>query len=290
MVKSYPTFGYGLLTRLFDNPIGQTGVLEQKKILLTLFSQFLALKIIAPFIFFQGINTKFTTISFLGLTLLILVAIPRFHRAGLLAILIFAFYDFFHSWPFTINHTGLELAILGIICLIPEEKSQNQLSCVAMIKIIMLSVWFFSGIHKLIDGYYINGEFLALEILTNETTLGIRLNNLFSSLTGHRVQFPFACCVHGFFNIPSWQTIFLLGLSWLTIVAEISLPLMFFFVKLRPFALIGLFLAQAFIAYFSGEIDFAFSAFAILFLFIPSLARFLYPLLAIIFLVVQPWA
>ena len=42
-------------------------------------------------------------------------------------------------------------------------------------------------------------------------------------------------------------------------------------------------------SFFSGEIDFAFTAFAILFLFVPRLARFTYPSLACLFFIVQPW-
>jgi hypothetical protein len=81
----------------------------------------------------------------------------------------------------------------------------------------------------------------------------------------------------------------ILMFSWFTIAAEIVLPLLFMFPRLKNWSLFGLFVFQALIAYFSGEIDFAFTAFAILFLFIPKASPWSYYGLAILLFVVQPW-
>jgi hypothetical protein len=60
--------------------------------------------------------------------------------------------------------------------------------------------------------------------------------------------------------------------------------------RFRNLCIGALFLFQWCIAICSGEIDFAFTAFAVLLLFTPRFARVGYPVLAIIYLVVLPWA
>lgn len=256
------------------------------------FGQFLALKIAMPFAFAEGIRWP---ISFTTLGILLVVAatgLARLHRVALCIILGLSFYESWQSWPFTINHCGLEFGILLLMCLMPDDHQKSSgISCADMVKILMLSVWVYSGIHKLFDGYYWNAEFFALEALSNETTLGHHLNqilSLFGAFSGSNGQL-LACCRSDVFSFSGWHIGILLALSWLTIIVEIFLPFSLLVPRFRSLGIAGLFIFQAFIAYFSGEIDFAFTAFAILFLFIPKLARFTYPSLACLFLVAQPW-
>lgn len=241
------------------------------------FSHFLAIKIITPFAFPIG---RYWPLSFGTVMFLSFLAISwsRFYYVGLWGALTLSFYECWRSWPFTINHCGLEFGILLLICLTPDDPQEARISCGDMIKILMLSVWFFSGLHKLLDGYYWNAEFFALEALASDTTLGRHLNHLLSF-----------CGSQGLLQFNFLQTSVLLALSWLTIGVEILLPLSLCINKIRPLAIVGLFIFQAFVSYFSGEIDFAFTAFAILFLFIPRHASIAYPSLACLFLVVQPW-
>lgn len=234
-----------------------------KSFAFNLFRKYMALKIAMPFAFTEGIHLPINIKTVLIFLAIIVAGLPRFYHFGLWVILGFSFSEFWHSFPFSINHSFLEFVIVLLMCL---SKSSDE-----MIKFIMLSVWFFSGLHKFFDGYYLNGEFFALEALFDSTTLGHHLNqvlNLFRS---------------------SWQTGILLALSWFTILLEILLPLFLLSNKLKPIGIMSLFIFQGFIAYFSGEIDFAFTAFAILFLFTPRFASFAYPSLAFLFLVVQPW-
>ncbi len=115
----------------------------------------------------------------------------------------------------------------------------------------------------------------------------------FFSLIGswfHLGSFAFLeCCKEGVLELRSWQVFFLLGFSWITIIVELALPLLVLFSRYKNYAIAGLFIFQFIIAYFSGEIDFAFTAFAILLLFIPKIAPLSYTALGMLLLWGQPW-
>jgi hypothetical protein len=258
-----------------------------------LFRQFLALKVAIPFAFVDGIHWPLSVKTSAVLFVIVASWLPRFYFPGLVIILGLSLYESWSSWPFSINHGGLEFGILLLICLVPDHESKpSRITCADMVKILFLSVWFFSGIHKLVDGYYLNGEFFALEALSNQTRLGHSLNQVisfFAPFFGQVALAPLACCMTAVFEFPQWQANSMLVLSWLTIIMEISLPILMLAPRFRSIGIVGFFVTQGTIAYFSGEIDFAFTAFAILFLFIPKFSRFTYPSLACIFLLVQPW-
>ncbi len=257
---------------------------------LRLFGLFLSLKIAMPFAFVDGIHWSLNARTVAIFSLLVVAALPRFYHSALWVILGLSFYESWRSWPFTINHGGLEFGILLLMCLIPKDDSKSfGISCADMIKLLMLSVWFYSGVHKLLDGYYLNAEFFALEVLSNETTLGQHLHYILGFFGFGTNAEALACCTEGVFEFSKGQIGILLALSWLTIIVEIVLPLSLLSPKLRPLGIVSLFIFQSFVSYFSGEIDFAFTAFAVLFLFVPRLAPFTYPSLACVFLVVQPW-
>lgn len=289
MANAYPVVQSGWLdslTHLFSiREANEDGVAHLKTKAFRLFRQFLALKIAIPFAFADGIQWPLSIRTIAVFLVILAAGSSRFYHLGLWITLGLSFYELWRSWPFTINHGGLEFGIVFLMCLFPDDESKpSKISCDDLIKILMLSVWFFSGIHKLFDGYYWNAEFFALEALSNETALGHHLNqilSLFGSFLRPISQIPF--------QFAQWQIGILLVLSWLTIIVEILLPISLLIPKFRPLGIVGLFIFQCFITYFSGETDFAFTAFAILFLFVPRLARYSYPSLACLLLVVQPW-
>jgi hypothetical protein len=274
-----------LLAHLFVHNLDRD--LENRaNIAFRLFRQFLVLKIAVAFVFHENIYEYLSFSKILVLLVVILAGTSRFYMPALLVVFCLCLYDIFYSWPFSINHQILEFVIIILMCLMPAHNYENSsFSCSSMIKILMLSVWFFSGLHKLFDGYYWNAEFFALEALSGTTTLGYCLNKILASYA----LLATTCCTQGVVHLTRLQVGLLLSLSWLTIAVEIFLPLSLLFPKLRALGIGGLFIFQGLVAYFSGEIDFAFSAFAILLLFIPRAARWSYPCLALLFLMVKPW-
>ena len=252
------------------------------------FRIFLSLKIAAPYLFPLGAPS----IPYIALVLV--ASLPRYYLSGLVGILILSAKELVETWPLSINHNALEMVILALLCLYPSESKgdspKTYPSCNELIQWLMVSVWVYSGIHKLLDSYYWNGEFFALEVLSDASGLGHKLGLLIQQVgIALPIQAPLACCsVLPFANSPAFAG-FLLLLAWATVLTEIILPWGLFLPKVREYTLLALFIFQANIAYFSGEIDFAFTAFAILLLFVPRIARVAYPIHIGLMLVVQPW-
>lgn len=255
-----------------------------------LFRQFLAFKIAIPFAFAHGSYALNIPQAWGVLLLLMAVAMPQTCRLGLLGIFFLALKNCIDTWPFTINHSVLEMVIALFLCLMPSDRQHDEkISSMDMIKFLMLSVYFYSGLHKLVDGYYLNGEFFALEALGRQSPLGYHLSRLLSWFGP--LPNNFSCCLEKSLSFTFTQRVIVVGLSWLTIAAELALPIMVFLSppRFQKASIIMLMLAQASITYISGEIDFGFTAFAILFLFVPKSAPVVYPALACLFLMVRPW-
>ncbi len=258
------------------------------------FRQFLAFKIGAPFVFAHGLTLP-TGLLPLGIGLAIFLASLRKHYLlGLFGILCVSGYENMASWPFTINHTWLEFMIVALLLLEPTtNQEEERFSTINMMKILMASVWFYAGVHKILHGYYVNGEFFGLEALGGTSTLGRNLRlmiQFFETLFGNTVELiPFQCCTNATLSVPHRDVMFLLGLSWSTIAMELLLPFTLFFRRTRELGVFAIIVCQIMIGIFSGEIDFAFTAVAIFFLFLPRVAWLTHPALAALFLAVCIW-
>jgi hypothetical protein len=276
--------------RPFSFPEIQESTSENASVCLVFFRVFLAIKIATPFLFPQGNFLLFDPKTLLILFALCVVPLRKYYLPGLLVILGLSAYEIFRSWPFTINHSGLEFVIVALLCLDSEKNDEYRFpSCVDMIRILMLSVWFYSGIHKLLQGYYLNGEFFALEVLSNRTTLGMKLRELLQIFGSFENFHALDCCTSSKLLMKDGHTAFFLILSWLTILTELALPFTLLFKRTRAVGFLSIFFFQGTIAYFSGEIDFAFTAFGVLLLFVPRVAWIGYPTLVSIYFLVQAW-
>jgi len=262
--------------------------LEIESTALSYFRRFLCIKIAAPFVFHSGNFLHFDLQSILIVLALGIACLQVYYLPGLLGIWFLSAYDVFRSFPFTINHAGLELVVLTLLVLESGRFSKQRISTNLMIKILMMSVWVYSAMHKLFDGYFLNAEFFALEAFSDASSLGHKINQILNFIVPFFAQ-PLACCTVSTLAISNWHLGFLFSIAWMTIVIEFLLPWALLIPKVRSFAFLGICLFQAMIAYFSGEIDFGFTAFAILFLFVPRISHLTYALLACIFLLVQPW-
>jgi hypothetical protein len=246
------------------------------------FRIFLAIKIATPFIFFSELGSALPLSSLLACFGLLLALLPQLYRGGIFLLACLAGWQCYASWPFTINHGGLEFIALLLVCFDPGPGPREHAPSAAMIKLLMMSVWFYSGMHKLCDGYYLNGEFFALEVFAGLTPLGKHLADLLQALAP--LFAGAADAGSGALQLTSCQAGVLLVASWLTIASELLLPLALFFTGTRTLALIALFGVQGMIAYFSAEIDFAFTAYGILLLFVPRISGWAYPLLSSVYL------
>lgn len=183
------------------------------------------------------------------------------------------------TWPFTLNHVLLEAVLLLLLLLDPGEPfALSRVSTPFMIKTLMLSVWFYSGLQKLIHGYYSSGELLALEALTGEDGLGENLGAVL------RQAPSIQCCMDSPIHLPVWEKRLFQFMGLSTIATELFLPIGVFIERFRKAAIASLFALQLSIALLSSEIDFAFTAFAVLVLFVPGRARLAYGGLGIVYL------
>jgi hypothetical protein len=259
------------------------------------FRRFLALKVGAPLMLVHGIQWPLSYSFFsLGIAAAILVAsLRKLYWPGLLVLFFVSLYLVVDTWPFTINHTVLETVILFLMLLEPGPGVERTgLSCTKMIQILMVTVWIYSGLQKIVHGYYATGEFLALETLSNHSVLGRNLGALLRGLESffgipgfHTIR----CCGNGAIDLPRWEANLFRAMGVLTIATELFLPLTLLFQKTRVAGAFLLFLFQLTIGTMSGEIDFTFTAVAILLLFTPEVERVGYGLLAGAFLYWAPW-
>jgi hypothetical protein len=257
------------------------------------FRRFIALKIGAPLLFDNVLQLPFPPFVVIPIVAAAVVVsgLRRHFQWGLLVILAISLGEIWLSWPFTLNHVVLEALIVGMMILDPGETIKGP-STARLIQFLMLSVWFYSGIQKLFHGYYMSGEYMALEAFSGESRLGVSLAWLLHSLeraTGAPPFPPLHCCVTAPLSLQWWEVAILRSLGILTVAAEIGFPLLLLFRRTRAAGVFLLFCLQLAIGIFSREIDFAFTSTAILLLFTPKIARVGYAALAIAFLVVAPW-
>ena len=218
-----------------------------------------------------------------------LTASRRYSRYGFLIYFGAVLHQVIRTFPLTINHFLLELLILFILLLFPTsphdpEKSQEvDGTALRILQINILFVWFYSGIQKLVHGYYLNGEMFALTTFFEPADgLGRSLQAVSSFFS--TTKFPLSV-TDTFANIGiplnHAQQVFFLGASWFTVLMELSLPLMMLFRQTRGFASVSLVVAQILVGISAGELDFTLTGVGVLLLFIPRSFRWTYSLYAV---------
>jgi len=261
------------------------------------FRRLLAVKVMTPFVLEGGIYVRpeITPTFFIAILVMAVALTRRWWRLGMLAVLAFSLWECIASWPFTLNHIAMEAAVLILILLdSPPRTGENRLAPWTKIQVLMLSVWFYSGVQKLLHGYFASGETLALEMLSGDSFLGRNLAIFYhyglEPIFGAAEPPWLSCCHAGPIPLPlAIRLVFpIRGIA--TIATEIGLPWLVLFDRWRALALGLLFAFQLSVGIFSWELDFAVTAFAILLLFTPRYGRIGYPLLLIFYLGVSPWA
>lgn len=203
-----------------------------------------------------------------------LLAWGKAPRAGMLLLLVPLATTIVPVWPYTINHRAFEGIVLLILALAsPDEESFS----IDVIRWLILSVWFYAGVQKLVHGYYLNGEWFALHAMTYGTDRGGIIDFLVRH-SGTLAAFA-PCCTTTDVALSASQKALFIFLGSSVVVAELGLPLLALFRRTRTLGLAGLFGLQLAIAFSSAEVDFALSSAACLCLFIPGLAKWAYPVL-----------
>jgi hypothetical protein len=259
------------------------------------FRRFMALKIGFPEIFRDGLykQPSLTLFSVVVAVSIGVASLRRFYWPGILVLTAIAFGHVFTSWPFTLNHGVLEAVILLLILLdINETPEKSSLNSADMIKWLMVSVWIYSGLQKLFHGYFFDGQYFALEMLSGDSGLGKNLGIAFKTLESFFRVPGYAtmqCCRMGPISLPAWEVGLFQLISFFTIVTELFLPGTLLFPATRKLGVILLFLFQLTVGLISTEMDFTYTVVAILFLFVPDYVRVKYGCLAILYMITSEW-
>lgn len=173
------------------------------------------------------------------------------------------------TWPYTLNHFFLELAFLLVLSVHPKAGRDPETSreVLAVLCIVMVSVWFFSGVQKVAQGHYLNGESFALELLGASSFLGVALRSglaFVEQLLGVKASFESASSSPAVIALSGVAKAYCLLLSWFVPAAECVLALGVFISRKREWVLGAMMLGQLGIACVSKEYDFALTGLAAL--------------------------
>lgn len=260
------------------------------------FRRFVAVKVGTPWILPRGLYhpPELSWVS-LGVLLAVIAACTRrYFWPGLLVLFGSACLHIWTTWPFTLNHAVLEAVVVLLLLLdTGEPVFAPRMTTLELIKGLMISVWIYSGVQKLAHGYFSTGESLALAALSGESTIGRHLAGALQFVAppfGPGVGAPLHCCTNGAIALPGWAALTFQTLGVATIVTELVLPLALLLPQCRKVALALLVGFQVTTGLVSGEIDFTFTALAMLVLFIPEHALLSYSILVVGYLFSSAWA
>lgn len=241
---------------------------------------------------------KFFSVLSIGIILAAgaMVFKQRFLYLGLLIFALKAASLVWQTFPYTINHHFLELVIVILLLLLTPIKNLQAEKDMTVLRVhyiglLYLSVWIYSGIHKIVQDYFPSGEFMALYSLSGVNDLGENLQRatktlhaFFDPSTGASL-IP-ACCNAVPLSIPSWEMWLYRVSGWPIILMEIVFPLMIFFPAWKMVGLYGIILAQIGITLSSAELDFGMTCVSMISLLAPSsFKNFLYALSGVLYAV-----
>lgn len=129
----------------------------------------------------------------------------------------------------------------------------------------ILIVFFQAGVQKLVHGYYIDGQLLALRVLYDEGEMGRRLRGVLSYAAQLLDILPLppaqalsrpSFIAEADVSLPDWVRAVLCMASNTTWMSEMGLPILVFNKALRARAIYSLLALEAVILFFSGEVSF----------------------------------
>lgn len=188
-------------------------------------------------------------------------------RAGVCAWLGLMLLQVGRTWPYTLNHFVLEALILFVLSVFPlrlDATGRQAAPALGLLWLTLLSVWFFAGVQKVFQGYYLNGESIALAVTASSGSLGEKLRGgldllhaLLSTQPSAAFPVPLALASLALNGVERWYCI---GLGWLIPTGELLLPILCLLSRTQVVALWLLAGGQLGIGWLSGELDFALTA------------------------------
>lgn len=226
----------------------------------------------------------------------VLMWLPKYYRFGLLALLSYKLYAVVTSFPMTGNHLYLETYILVFLLLFSEDRRRDEpagplaLAGCRLIQLAVLTIYFYSGVHKLVHGFWLNGEYLGQALYAGASSGFWRSTQLLlegaAGLFGLPLEkFPYAQSADmGRVPVeaPAWTLWVFLIVSWLTVLSEIFVPVLVLMRRTRRLGIhLMLWLVVA-VGALSWETEFMFLAIGCILLFFPRNAARNYIILTVV--------
>ncbi len=265
-----------VLSRLWPTQFSASNV----RFRLDLIERFLATKIGIFYIFRLGdFSLNWLIICLLIPAVGLVLSKHPFRIWALLGISLLITYRIVSNLPYTINHRVFESLVIWMITIRAFARQGNPSSVLrarldretfGFLIFAFLSVYFYSGIQKLVHGYYLNGEFFALYLALDPGEIGsiLRWTSQTIGTTAKVVDFPFHSPFHSQdYELGPTLPFLLPFLGTSVILLECLVP---FLAWLRPKAGVYCLLClQLLIAGASGEWDFGLTGLGIIFLLLP---------------------
>lgn len=215
------------------------------------------------------------------------LALAETRRGALIGpslILVIKLIELVSAFPYTINHAYFDVALLLLLAL-GAPPQRGGLHPLRAAQAGVVAVFFGAGIQKLMHGYYIDGQLLALRALYDEGGMGLRLRRLLS-LVSDLLQLPSpparalpkpSFITEAPVTLPGWVWSALCVISNGTWLAEVGFPMVALSSAKRRWAVLGLLGLEGVILILSGEASFGFTVVACLLSFFPHQARWTHP-------------
>jgi hypothetical protein len=87
--------------------------------------------------------------------------VPRLTRYGMIAVALLLGVQIAGTMPITANHIFLEFLCVGLLALVHESRKEESELAIIALRWFVVILLFYSGLQKLIYGYYFDGQFLA---------------------------------------------------------------------------------------------------------------------------------
>ena len=166
----------------------------------------------------------------------------RYCRVGLLVLLFFqVWWSIIDTFPMTANHEFLEGFILLCLILFPsrivdrDKKLVDGSSC-HLIQFAILYSYFFSGFHKILHGFWLNGELLGWSMFSfkDVSSAIYRSGQFFLKVIANLFNLPISDIPfersldmgQAAVSIPIWIVIMLVVMHWVTILGEFAVPIL----------------------------------------------------------------
>lgn len=206
--------------------------------------------------------------SFIGWTAL--VTLPRTFRVGLAGLFVAKLGLTIASLPMTSNHAFVETLLLALVLVqssSPRADLRDRAWRAAELREIVLFViagaYAIAGLQKIAQGYWHDGEFLALELVYGTGGLAHSMQATFETIAAVFGLEPVVADPGGLdalgarpLLLPRWAATTVLAMSWSFLALELLAPALLLWSRTRRVGLVLLAFVQIGIGMFAWETEF----------------------------------